>query len=83
MTAECLDEAEAAVLLSETSPKALDFRDRPEKAAHASPKLTTPDASKYLREAHGILRHISWRCSCFLSATVKSAAVAGMKRVKS
>jgi len=53
MTAECMDEAEAAVLLSETSAKPLDFRDRPEQAAYGRPKLTARAASKYLQDTFG------------------------------
>lgn len=55
MTAECMDEAEAAVLLSETSAKPLDFRDRPEQAAYGRPKLTARAASKYLQDTFGVV----------------------------
>ena len=44
MTAECLDEA-----------KASDLKKRYEQAKQGRPKLTTPDAARYLREHYGIV----------------------------
>ena len=40
---------------AEQSRKALDLKSRSEQAAHRRPKLTTPPASEYVREEHGII----------------------------
>lgn len=46
-------ETEAAQ--AEQSRKALDLKNRSQPLSHGRPKLTTPDACRYLRDEHGLI----------------------------